>query len=475
MDVFFLFFLKKNRCLQYLSQLQSDPPAGVGRYEFLVFQHALPLLHSVLDDSPPDLADPDWSPASAEHFLLCRLIEAPGSPIQTDKTGNSISKLLHHLCSSISTSSMATNNLHTDIENTMLLEYSKLLQATLISLYFAPFPVLHASLYKPLLPSITAWHQQQSTIIQHGVASDGQQLSIAADIVREQLLSSIIDNFVLDSRWSRSSQLQSARIDVLCVLAVFPHPLSNRWPLISPADVNPAIVFDESFSASVLTAVSNAAILPSNPLPLRLGFVSFGAQLLSRLSGEATLKLQSFKKRLSLAEDTIIRDGTKKKLAAVLLRSFLSLLSDSSDEVRSAVLDSFCTAAVLLSSPEERAILLSANAVTRSKDMDLPREGEVHVVLWEVALLALLRELQASLIAEDVGVALEHHSVTIIDKLDNVLRVLAVLDPVAFEAQIRLDLADQDHDLDKRKSERYVCTLSELISHADLLAKFENA
>ena len=435
----------------------------------------------MLDDSEPDLSDPDWSPTSPEHFLLCRLIEAPGSPVQAEKSGNAISKVLNHLCNSVSSSRRATNNLHTEQENTMLLEYSNLLQATLIPLFFSQFPVLRANLYKPLLSSITAWQQHQGTTIQHGLPTGGQQQpSIAVNIVREQFLLAIIDNFVLDSRWSRNAPLQSARIDVLCVLGVFPHPLSNRWPMIRPADVEPVLFFDKPFSSPVLTAVSNSAVLPSNPLSLRLGFVAFGTQLLSRLSGEGSWKLQSFKKRLSLSEEAIWRDGPKKKVAAVLLRSFLGLLSDSSDEVRSAVLDSLSKSVVLLSSSEDRAILLSSNAVIRGMQVDSAHEGDV--VLWEDALIVLLRELRSSIISEDAGVTLDNDkdngSVTIVDKLDNILRVLAVLDPVAFEAQIRFEIAEQNHDLgasDKRKSDRYMCSLSELISHADLLAKFETS
>ena len=465
--------------------MQSDSIPGLSGYEQLVTQNAVPILHSVLDKCEKELDDSDWSATSPEHLLLCRLIEAPGSPIQADRTysrlaadmkGHALYRLLQYLSSVVASTRLQTD-LDSELENAKLLEYATLLQTTLMPIYFSRFQLMNANIYKPLLSS-DSWKYytlpsaelvdsgvcSKKSVVQIGLTSSEESISsIAAEIV-QQNLQEIIDNFILDVRWTRSPALQSARLDLICVLGVLDFPRN-----IEPAKLKPAIHFSDDIAASISNAVCTTAISPSNPLSLRKNFVSFAAQALNKIrdsySNSLTdppkpLKLQSIQKRLE-SSDMVTRreDAQKKQAAAVILRSFLLLLNDSSDEIREAVLDSLSENSSLLSSSEELHAFKAANNEDENIDQ--------FFVLWEDVFRVVLRELRVSVVSsEGAGKSV------VVDKLDHLLRVLAVLDPTSFEALIRSEIAElQDgaHGIGKESNENYLISLNELISHADLL------
>jgi hypothetical protein len=263
--------------------------------------------------------------------------------------------------------------------------------------------------------------------------------------------------------------------------------------------------FVKQHAVQVLTAVASAAA-PSNPLALRRSFVCFATQILHSVvvsayllvdvrnpegEREVTKKVKSFRRsRL----DAISKLGVnsfgevdndevekfdanihqKRVQIASTLRTLLSMLSDSSDQVRIAVLDAVCAAGLLLGWGGGETVTTST------------------VVEYEDVLTGLIGELRSEMMIEDSSTQIpvvidsddcsDDKDVIISDvaqRLDCSLRWLCVLDPARCDTVIRREMAlfvQQGGSIgivQTKQAIGYKRVLNELISHADLLGELD--
>ena len=125
---------QSHAALLALAALASDSPSAVvkGSLEHLHALHALPLLDEVLHDYS---ADSDWSEKMTEHVLLCRLLEAPGNPVQGSPAA--VGRVLSFLCTSIS--ELDGGSMTTAAEEDVLLALADLLYGLLLPIYAEEF------------------------------------------------------------------------------------------------------------------------------------------------------------------------------------------------------------------------------------------------------------------------------------------------------------------------------------------------
>lgn len=486
------------RCLQILSQLQSDPLPGVSGVEYLYAQHTVALLSALLDESEQDFVGGEWSPLSAEHLLLCRLVEAPGSVLQKNPD-ISFSRLVQFLCNTLA-GDRVSGTVGSDLENTKLLAFAELLHSALAPVIYRSFPLLSPHILKGVL-SIEAQERRRWSFIspseglldqimmnQQGLSP--QDATAAIRVLHERPLQSfVLEEFVLDGRWSRTPALQSVRLELLSALTASVCPKFSKWHALQPFQL-PIVALEEiDLFEAIAAAVGGCAVIPSNPLALRLGYVYFTQQLLQHLAlklggggsvgdGDEVRRLKNYRRqRLQASKGTRDAiDGGEVNLqrrASSVMRYLLSLLSDSSDEVRMNAVEAIAVASPLLSCEEDRA------GGVQAEDRD-----SVYVS-WEKVVQRLLRELRVGVMASGGDGSEEDESAQLLQQMESLLRLLAVINPAGFETIVRAELANHSNIVASRGSEKvesgasalsskFVSVMSDLISHADLLTSLDH-
>jgi hypothetical protein len=264
----------------------------------------------------------------------------------------------------------------------------------------------------------------------------------------------LLQCFVLDVRWSRSAKLQLQRLQFLRLLLGVD---GGRAPLLGE--------FLVCYCPAIFDSLLVAAAAPFNPLTLRLGALEVTSAIMAAVCDHAGVtSLKSFKYRAVATADTAATDRILKCKVAVQrgISSILSMLDDSSDEVRVQALAGLDASASLIltdsEAVENAASSRGAKSDTLATAVLSSYTAVVNALLTQAAISTSSSNSSSGSSSSGAGNIGEQFD----DHLDNSLRVVAVLDPALFEQRVRAVMADM-------MDEAVVQRLSGLVSHVDIL------
>mmetsp|Transcript_32943 Transcript_32943/g.33555 ORF Transcript_32943/g.33555 Transcript_32943/m.33555 type:complete len:1209 (+) Transcript_32943:51-3677(+) len=446
----------------------EDGVASDGLIQTLFIRYGCPLIMELLQSM--DVEEDMFY--SADFRTLQRLVECPWDIILCDKPSNLLYTFLHKLSECVTRASMIEKN-----EERVLLLVGSMLQIVLQQITYCQVSRIISS---------TSVHESYSKL----VASDPHRFNNNTPVIISSLLSkdesadqfltralrafhtqsdSLVQSFVLDTRWNRTSALQKQRIQLLQLMIMSPVNKSAGSEALGAVvdDVTTVGFFSNEFlTPSMATDIVQCAIQPSlrpgTVEEVRMIAMSVLNILCERMSGRQDIRditqttkgqLLSFKKREKSLE-YISPQSTR--FGSLCLYLLIEGLDDSSDEVSLEAVQALHHAlSFVLPDASNQSVILPSEACNKITDEKVSE----HVMTLSSLVHRVLKHVTSSI-----------QSDTYLQELDSLLRAMAVLDPDSVNEIVRDQLGQLIgiHKAPSPASEIY----SGLLEHCEMLLSF---
>ncbi len=423
--------------LQLLSEISTDASIDIGT---LYHEHGSITLNDVIAVYE---VSSTWHSKTPDHLLLQSLMEYPGNIVGDSSA--IFEKFLLFLISTIKSASTILEEcanqkdaleslarIFITVTAAICYPYYKMTPTASYSSLKEVFVKIIEGKYKGVNSSIDVVNGvAPGVVITHGENTQKKLM----DIIGNNLVS-LLETFVFNPVWSKSSSLQQVRVEVVGTL--LGTALGSTVTCIMTDIIEPMITTD--ILLNNMQRIHDDVIVtgkqPSNPTSIRLATVSLIEAItivLYRSScyyiDDDTYNIVSYSKQSSSSAIS----SKCQKACGTLLPALLSCVDDSSDTVRSAVLDAFMYLIPLL---EQEHFDTVSN----------------------------------KLISEITSATVNAEAYT--QQLDSRLRSIATLDPVRFEGLLRTAIPQLLQGVHQAPSDASQM-ISDLLTHCEILISFQ--